>query len=81
MEDGGESQQEDWWEKSVWFQVPEFCGDDNLPKDNLEMHMSELEFGHLIEINNILAEKILMVSKPFLDYLFAPLFLSHCCST
>lgn len=39
------------------------------------MHMSELEFGHLIEINNLLAEKILMVSKPFLDiyYLFSPI--------
>lgn len=29
--------------------------------------MPELEFGHLIEISNLLAEKILMVSKLFLD--------------
>lgn len=31
------------------------------------MHMPELEFGHLIETNNHLAEKTLTVSKLFLD--------------
>lgn len=29
--------------------------------------MPELEFGHLTEINNLLAEKIFMVPKLFLD--------------
>lgn len=31
------------------------------------MHIPELEFGHLIEINNLSTEKMLMVSKLFLD--------------
>lgn len=70
MEDGGESQQEGWWERSVCSYVPEFCGNDNSPKENLEMHMLELEFGHLTEINNFLAEKSLMVSKHLLDICF-----------
>lgn len=80
MEDGGESQQEGWWERSVCFYVPEFCGNDHLPKGNLGMHMSELEFGHVTEINNFLAEKLLMVSKLLLFNLF-PLLLSHHHST
>lgn len=70
MEDGGESQQEAWWERSVCCYAPEFCGNDNLPKENLEMHMPELEFGHLTEINNFLAEKLLIVFKLLLDIYF-----------
>lgn len=70
MEDGGESQQEGWWERSVCFYVPELCGKDNIPKENLEMHMPELEFGHLTEINNFLAEKSLVVSKRLLAIYF-----------
>lgn len=71
MEDGGKSQQEDWWERNVWFQEPEFCGDDTLSTENLQMHIPELEFGRLIEINNLSIEKMLMVSKLFLD-LYSP---------
>lgn len=70
MEDGGESQQEGWWERSACFYVPESCKNDNLPRENLEMHMPEVEFGHFTEFNNFLAEKLLMVSKLLLDIYF-----------
>lgn len=37
---------------------------DNIPKENLEMHMPELEFGHLTEINRVfLARKLLMIDR------------------
>lgn len=43
--------------RRVRSQAPEFCGDGNLRKENLAMHMPELEFSHLVDINIFLQRK------------------------